>query len=297
MAGTAALRNPDVGHHGGRNTLVPFSTEPAVLPALLQPSAGGPMGPSALRRSEGASQCLGVPKENPVISEGVPELMATTESEQMYLITVARAAEEGASGPIPLAALASSLAVSVASANEMIRKLAGKALVEYVPYKGVELTEGGRRVAARVLRTRRLWATFLAEHLAFSAAEADALACNLEHVTPPDAAERLAGYLGNPPMGPLGNPIPPDPGSGEPTAVGPLTGLPVGGTGEIASAPVTGRARDFLTAEALTPGAVVLVRASGSSGILIEAGGHLIHLSTDLAGSIYVKKSHNRAGG
>jgi len=61
----------------------------------------------------------------------------------MYLITVARATEEGRSGPVPLALIADTLAVSVASANEMVRKLARRGLIAYEPYRGVDLTGDG----------------------------------------------------------------------------------------------------------------------------------------------------------
>jgi DtxR family Mn-dependent transcriptional regulator len=129
----------------------------------------------------------------------------------MYLITVAVAEEEGRPGPLALADLAGSLAISPVSANQMVRRLQEQGLVEYHPYHGVALTPGGRQAARRVLRGRRLWATFLVAHLGFTPEEADALACSLEHVTPPEAADRLAQFLGNPAVGPLGNPIPPAP--------------------------------------------------------------------------------------
>ena len=122
----------------------------------------------------------------------------TTPSEEMYLITVAVAEEEGTPAPLPLADLAQSLGISPISANQMVRRLEERGLVEYHPYHGVALTPAGRRVARRVLRGRRLWASFLAGHLGFSPEEADALACSLEHVTPPEAADRLARFLGDP---------------------------------------------------------------------------------------------------
>ena len=127
----------------------------------------------------------------------------------MYLITVAVAEEEGRPGPLALADLAQSLAISPVSANQMVRRLQEQGLVEYHPYHGVSLTPAGRQAARRVLRGRRLWATFLVAHLAFTPEEADALACSLEHVTPPEAADRLAQFLGDPAVGPLGRPIPP----------------------------------------------------------------------------------------
>jgi DtxR family Mn-dependent transcriptional regulator len=150
-----------------------------------------------------------MPKDSgPGIATGAA---STTPSEEMYLITVAVAEEEGRPLPLPLADLAQALAISPVSANQMVRRLEDRGLVEYHPYRGVALTAAGRRAAWRVLRGRRLWATFLADHLGFTPEEADALACRLEHVTPPEAADRLGRFLGDPVVGPLGAPIPPSP--------------------------------------------------------------------------------------
>ena len=160
----------------------------------------------------------------------------------MYLITVARATEEGRSGPVPLALIADTLAVSVASANEMVRKLARRGLITYEPYRGVELTGDGRRTANRVLRIRRLWSTFLAGHLGLSPNAADDQACHLEHVTTPEAADRLAEFLGDPEADPLGRPIPGP--AGVPTTVAStvlLSDAAAGETVEVVSVAAPGR--------------------------------------------------------
>ena len=106
----------------------------------------------------------------------------------------------------------SHFSVSAASANEMVRKLERRGLMTYEPYRGVDLTDAGRRIAARVLRVRRLWARFLADRLGLTPEEADALACRLEHVTPDGAADRLDRFLDHPSVDPLGHPIPRDEG-------------------------------------------------------------------------------------
>jgi DtxR family Mn-dependent transcriptional regulator len=138
----------------------------------------------------------------------------------MYLITVAVAEEEGRTGPLPLADLAESLGISPVSANQMVRRLEERDLLEYHPYHGASLTPLGRREARRVLRGRRLWAAFLVTHLGFDPEEADALACSLEHVTPPEAVGRLARFLGDPVVGPRGRAIPPGPPAAAPAGRG-----------------------------------------------------------------------------
>ena len=80
---------------------------------------------------------------------------ATSESEEMYLIHIAMAGEEGVQGPVGLSRLAEMLSVSPISVNQMVKKLVGRDLVVYVPYKGVELTGPGRAIADQVLRRRR----------------------------------------------------------------------------------------------------------------------------------------------
>lgn len=214
----------------------------------------------------------------------------------MYLITVAQATEEGASGPVPISAVAAALGVAVVSANEKVHKLAGRGLVEYSPYKGVELTAQGAGVARRVLRTRRLWATFLATRLGYTAAEADALACRLEHATPPDAAERLAVFLGDPRTGPQGRLIPPAAGDIPPPART-LADVPVGTEAEVVSFGVAGEPERFLAAHALRPGCRVTVLAAGPSGLLVEVGGRSVHLARALSRAIEVVEGGARVAG
>ncbi len=215
-------------------------------------------------------------------------VVTTSESEEMYLITVARAAEEGRSGPIPVAAIAATLHVSVASANEMVRKLAARDLVGYEPYRGVSLTATGAQVANRVLRIRRLWATFLAEYLGFSPAEADAQACDLEHVTTPDAANRLADFLGDPSAGPLGHPIPPESSTTASSTV-PLAHIGAGTAAIVAAVDHPDRIRAFLAAEGLVPAARLEMVATGASGMLVRIAGHDVSIDLGLAESIRVQ--------
>ena len=223
-------------------------------------------------------------------STGRPEPNATSESEEMYLITVARATEEGRSGPVPLTVIADSLAVSVASANEMVRKLARRGLITYEPYRGVELTGDGRRTANRVLRIRRLWSTFLAGHLGLSPNAADDQACHLEHVTTPEAADRLAEFLGDPEADPLGRPIPGP--AGVSTTVAStvlLSDAAAGETVEVVSVAAPGRVARFLADQGVAPGALIAVTGVGTSGILIESGGP-VTLAIDLARAIAVRR-------
>ncbi len=241
-------------------------------------------------RSSLGHRVLGMPEQTLIEVAAVPELSSTSEAEQMYLITVAQAVEAGASGPVAISRIADELGVSVPSANEMVKKLSGRNLLTYEPYHGVELTLSGSRLADQVLRTRRLWATFLAEHLGLSPVDADAQACHLEHSTSAEAADRLSAFLGNPEAGPLGRPIP-DVASSSPRRPSLRLGeIPVGATAEVISVTAADRALEFLTAEEITTGTHLTVAASGTSGLLLQTTRGDIHLSHLLAGAISVRR-------
>ncbi len=213
----------------------------------------------------------------------------TSESEEMYLIHIAMAGEEGVEGPVGLSRLAEMLEVSPVSANQMVKKLAGRNLVDYFPYKGVELTSSGREIADQVLRGRRLWALFLAEQLDLSPARADAIACDLEHITPPDLADRLAHLLGDPARGPQGRPIPHSdrPADSVPSMV--LSELPVGGAGTVTRVGGSEATRSFLGRSGVVPGARVRLLAVGREGdCLIQVDSTDLHLAGQPAAEVVV---------
>jgi len=237
-----------------------------------------------------------MPKDTVTEVTSVPELEATSEAEQMYLITVARATEAGREGPVPIPTIAGTLGVSVPSANEMVRRLDSRGLLTYEPYRGVHLSEAGDRIAGQVLRTRRLWATFLVEHLGFSPSDADDQACHLEHATTPEASNRLAAFLGNPEAGPLGRPIPAAAGSESPRPNVRLTDLPVGASAEIVSITAPGQALEFLNAEEVNVGRRVTVAAAGASGHLVEFDEGVVHINHVIAATIEVQPSVARKG-
>ncbi len=218
-----------------------------------------------------------------------------SESEEMYLVTIARLREIGIESPVPLSRLAEEMQILPVSANQMIRKLAEAGLVAYTPYKGAELTGSGQRRAAQILRQRRLWATFLMEHLGYSVPEADMLACRLEHIFPEESAERLAEYLGRPVLSPDGKPIP-EAQSGYLEVVGfPLTQLAAGEQGEIVQIQADEMTRAFLASEGILPGVKLTMLALGSHGASLVriTEDQRVHLSQEVANCLRVKLSNN----
>ncbi len=104
--------------------------------------------------------------------------------------------------------LAALLEVRPASVSGMLRKLSALGLVQHERYRGVKLTERGRRVALEVVRHHRLLELFLVESLGMTWDEVHAEAEVLEHALSEDLEELIAAKLGNPTVDPHGDPIP-----------------------------------------------------------------------------------------
>jgi DtxR family transcriptional regulator, Mn-dependent transcriptional regulator len=118
------------------------------------------------------------------------------------------ALQTAAGGPVSNNALAERLGVTAASASAMVKKLCGLGLVEHVPYRGVELTPEGRRVALEVLRHHRLLELYLAKSLGVPWDRVHDEAEVLEHHISEELEELIAVKLGNPTHDPHGDPIP-----------------------------------------------------------------------------------------
>src|SRR6266567_4985047 len=111
-------------------------------------------------------------------------------------------------GPATTNALAERLGVTAASASGMCKRLGELGLVDHVPYKGVELTADGERVALEVIRHHRLLELYLAESLDVPWDRVHDEAEVLEHVLSEELEELIANKLGNPTHDPHGDPIP-----------------------------------------------------------------------------------------
>lgn len=211
----------------------------------------------------------------------------TSEAEEMYIITVARALEDGVGPPVPVSAIAGVLEVSSVSANQMIKKLEVEGLVVYTPYKGVSLTDTGIELASTVLRNRRLWGRFFVDHLGLTPAKADEVACEMEHVTPDMVADRLASFLGDPTTGPIGKPIPDGRGSIASTTTA-LSDVAVGGSATVVTVG-TGSAL-FLQSQGIVEGVGVTVMGKGpDASVLLEGPDGSVHLTDRIAEGILVE--------
>lgn len=128
-------------------------------------------------------------------------------SEENYLKTIYMLSDKD-SALVSTTELANYLGMKAASATDMMKKLAEKKLVNYVPYKGVQLTKKGKEEALRIIRKHRLWEVFLVEKLGFGWEEVHEVAEQLEHIKSPKLIDTLDVFLGTPKFDPHGDPIP-----------------------------------------------------------------------------------------
>jgi DtxR family transcriptional regulator, Mn-dependent transcriptional regulator len=105
-------------------------------------------------------------------------------------------------------AIAERMGVRPSSATAMVKKLAALGLAEHAPYRGVELTAAGERVALEVIRHHRLLEQYLAQALGLSLDEVHTEADRLEHVISEELEARIDKSLGFPTHDPHGDPIP-----------------------------------------------------------------------------------------
>lgn len=214
----------------------------------------------------------------------------TTESNQMYLVSIARLAEAVDECPIPVSHVAELLGVTSVSANQMIHHLEEMGLVTYTPYKGVEFTEAGWQSAVKTLRSRRLWEVFLVEKLQHEPQEAEKLACRLEHSISEETAQRLAEFLDWPEVSPQGKAIPQVDPVGSLQTGSPLNRLPANATGIVTAIP-SGEERAYLQQSGVNVGCEIYILASQIDGsCLIKAeNGVTLNISSELSNRIWVK--------
>ncbi len=116
--------------------------------------------------------------------------------------------ESRAEEPVATNALAERLGLTPGSVSAMLKRLGELGLIEHHPYRGVRLTDEGRRVALEVIRHHRLLELFLAETLEMPWDRVHAEAEVLEHVISEELEQLIAEALGHPTIDPHGDPIP-----------------------------------------------------------------------------------------
>jgi DtxR family transcriptional regulator, Mn-dependent transcriptional regulator len=154
-----------------------------------------------------------------------------TRSVEDYLKAIYQLSPEGQ--PASTSDIAHLLELSPPSVTGMVKRLSEHGLLEHVPYRGVQLTDEGRRAALRMVRRHRLIEAYLVEFLGYSWDVVHEEAERLEHAVSDTMVERMATALGHPSVDPHGDPIPSADGSIHELACTALADVSVGDKVEI----------------------------------------------------------------
>jgi DtxR family Mn-dependent transcriptional regulator len=188
--------------------------------------------------------------------------------------------------------LSRKLGVVPGSITNTIENLEKKGLVTHEPYRGVKLTDNGRKIASLILRRHRLAERLLTDFLHIDWSEVHYPACKLEHAITPEIIKPLEKALGHPKKCPHGNPIPTGCGGiiEEPTIA--LSELDNKTSGIIEK--ITEEKPETLkqlTKLKLTPGEQIEITKQNSEGRLtIRRKNTICEIDQNLAEIIYIKR-------
>jgi DtxR family Mn-dependent transcriptional regulator len=193
--------------------------------------------------------------------------------------------------PVRTTSIAKALSVEPASVTGAIKRLAELDYLDYQPYRGVTLTDAGRKVALEVIRHHRLIELYLIEALGYTWDEVHDEAERLEHAVSPLFIERIAAALGHPDIDPHGAPIPTRDGHIAPRNEKRLSLLTVGQKGTVS------RVDDddpellrHLASLGIRPGVALLVEGIPPGGVIEVRIGEATHaLGGQAANHVFVQ--------
>jgi DtxR family Mn-dependent transcriptional regulator len=187
-----------------------------------------------------------------------------------------------------------SLGVVPGTVTNTVEWLEKEGLVTHKPYKGVKLTQKGRKIALQVIRRHRLSERLLVDILHMEWDKVHDAACKLEHGITDEMIESLEKALKHPKTCPHGNPIPTEYGGIVEEKSQPLLELATGEQSTIVK--ITEERADllhYLDKLGLVPGASIEVRekAPFNGPITVKVGSTSHALSRAIASIIQVKKT------
>lgn len=158
--------------------------------------------------------------------------------------------------------IAQALGIAPASVTGMLRRLAEQGLISYERYRGVRLSEAGRRAALRTIRRHRVIEAYLTKALGYPWDRVHEEAERLEHAASDELIDRMASAIGEPTTDPHGAPIPTRDGTLDARPLLPLVDVDVGNVVRIRQVGDRDPERlRYLAELGVTPGADVRVVA------------------------------------
>jgi DtxR family Mn-dependent transcriptional regulator len=240
------------------------------------------------------------------VTRSTPEDMpndAISKSERELLKAIYRLSHGAAPGPggtteAHTGDIADRLGLSPSTVTTGVKRLADRRLVVHRPYRGVELTDAGSRLAVASIRRHRIVERFLADMLGYAWNEADRLAASFEHELPQEVEDRLFVALDRPSTCPHGFPIP-EPEVGEIPSLPPLYALE---PGDVAVVAVPGSTDPelvaFLDQLGLRPGGRVQVQEKHpfDGPLVLTVDGETRTLGATVANQIFVQREDRPSG-
>jgi len=207
-----------------------------------------------------------------MMEKTAPPLTAPVEDylKTIFEIELADAAGSGRREHPPVAGtneIAQALGIAPASVTGMLRRLAEQGLISYERYRGVRLSDAGRRAALRTIRRHRVIEAYLTNALGYPWDRVHEEAERLEHAASDELIDRMAAAIGEPTTDPHGAPIPTRDGTMD---AGPVLALVDVDVGHVVRIRMVGD-RDperlrYLAELGITPGADVRVVARAPFG-------------------------------
>jgi DtxR family Mn-dependent transcriptional regulator len=213
-----------------------------------------------------------------------------------YLKVIYHLSSEG--GFATTSDIASMLAVAPPSVSGMIKRLSEAGLIEHVPYRGVQLTNQGRRAALRMIRRHRIIEVYLTQRLNYDWDNVHEEAERLEHAVSDELIERMARALGDPHYDPHGAPIPTVEGDIEETELVSLAEAVVGATVDVRQVDDEDSARlRYLAELGLTPGTRLAIteRQPFNGPTIVRLGDAVRVVGQDLARSVLCRPVEENA--
>ena len=90
------------------------------------------------------------------------------------------------------------LGIAPGSVTQMLKKLEDIGYIDYVPYKGANLTEEGSKIAQKITRKHRILERFLKDVLKIKDENLHAQACEMEHSLSDEAERAICHMLEHP---------------------------------------------------------------------------------------------------
>ncbi len=173
--------------------------------------------------------------------------------------------------PATTTSLAGALEIRRDQAVRLLQRLEAMGLVD-VQQRTLRLTAEGRAYALRVIRTHRLWESYLADRTGVDESQWHYAADQKEHTLTDAEVEDLSTRLGDPAFDPHGDPIPRADGSMPNRRGTPLSDMEAGESARVIQMGDKPAAiYDQLVAARLFPGVTLLVLENGPDRIRISA--------------------------